>query len=105
MKFRSFGEWALAVAEGQDDAVNLYRAFTDSVDGATPALNGAPDVPKNTWVLETLELLNSGAPIHGVRPERPLNRDDVEYLQIDSNSITTATQAAESDPLTYGKLT
>ena len=107
MKFRSFGEWALAVAEGQDDAVNLYRAFTDSVDGATLAPNGAPDVAKNTWVLETLELLNFGRPTLTAFDQNvlPSTGMTLEYPQIDSNSITTATQAAESDPLTYGKLT
>ncbi len=107
MKFRSFGEWALAVAEGNDDAVNLYRAFTDSVDGATLAPNGAPDVPKNTWVLETLELLNFGRPTLTAFDQNvlPATGMTLEYPQIDSNSITTATQASESDALTYGKLT
>ena len=46
MKFRSFGEWALAVAEGQDDAVNLYRAFTDSVDGAPQPRTAPPMSPR-----------------------------------------------------------
>ena len=107
MKFRSFGEWALAVAEGQDDAVNLYRAFTDSVDGATLGTNGAPDVAKNSWVLETLELLNFGRPTLTAFDQNvlPATGMTLEYPQIDSNSITTATQAAESDSLTYGKLT
>ena len=92
---------------GNDDAVNLYRAFTDSVDGATLAPNGAPDVPKNTWVLETLELLNFGRPTLTAFDQNvlPATGMTLEYPQIDSNSITTATQAAESDALTYGKLT
>jgi HK97 family phage prohead protease len=107
MKFRSFGEWALAVAEGQDDAVNLYRAFTDSVDGATLGTNGAPDVAKNSWVLETLELLNFGRPTLTAFDQNvlPATGMTLEYPQIDSNSITTATQGAESEALTYGKLT
>ena len=105
MKFRSFGEWALAVAEGRDDAVNLYRAFTDSVDGATRA-GRRPRCAKNLGFGDA-GLLNFGRPTLTAFDQNvlPATGMTLEYPQIDSNSITTATQAAESDPLTYGKLT
>lgn len=108
MKFRSFGQWAIAVAEGDTDAVNLYRAFTDGVAGSTIGTGtGADAMAKNQWVLETLELLNFGRPTLNAFDTNalPSTGMTLEYPVIASNSITTAQQANESDPLTYGKVT
>ena len=104
-KFRSFGDWALKVAEGDADAVNLYRAFTNAADGAIIAGN-QDAFAKNAWVLETLELLTFGRPTLNAFDTNalPATGMTLEYPVIEANTIRTAQQAAEADPLQFGKV-
>ena len=104
-KFRNMGEWVQAVAKGDDDAVELHRAFAGGVAGATVA-NPDPIV-KNAWVLESIRLLDFGRPSLNAFRSIPLPSEgmSVEFPVVSTNAMQVAQQANESDALTFGKIT
>jgi hypothetical protein len=104
-QFRSFGEFVHAVATGKEDAVEMVRAFGNSVAGATVAV---PDpIVKNAWVSDVIRLVDLGRPTLNAFRRDPLPPEgmNVEWPQVKTNTIDVAKQDAEADYLNFGKLT
>ena len=97
--FRSYGEYVKSVAKGDEAAIALHRDFT----GGTTA----DSIMKNTWVSDTVRILNAGRPTFSVLSSAALPADgnNVEYPVLDTNTLDVDVQAAEGDILSYGKIT
>ena len=108
-QFRSQAEFVRALAQGDDKAADLYaqlqtRAFAGGVAGATVS---APDpILKNSWVSDSVRLLDFGRPTMNAFRIAALPADGmtIEWPEVATDSIQVAQQAAEADNLTYGKI-
>jgi uncharacterized protein len=104
-QFRSFGQFVHAVVTGNEDAIEMTRAFGNSVAGATAA---APDpIVNNAWVSDVVRLVDLGRPTLNAFRRDPLPPEgmNVEWPEVKANTIDVAKQAAEADYLKFGKLT
>ena len=97
--FRSYGEYVKSVAKGDEAAIALHRDFT----GGTTA----DSIMKNTWVSDTVRILNAGRPTFSVLSSAALPADgnNVEYPVLDTDTTDVDVQVAEGDLLAYGKIT
>lgn len=96
-KFRSQGEFAKALLNGDEDAKALARTASTSADAAIlPPFVGYLDTLINNN-RPTLSAFNRGAlPASGLA---------VEYIQIDSNTLAVGQQSPENEALSFGNLT
>lgn len=101
--FRSYGSWVKGVANNDDAALELYRAFENAADGSVLA----DSILKNAWVSDTVRILNAGRPTYAAFSSGALPADGmtIEYPKLDTNTTSITEQAAESDELAFGKVT
>lgn len=93
-EYRSIGEYVRAVANGEDDALELHRAFA----GGTLA----DAIVKDSWIGEYIKLVADRRRIfntfgNGTLPATGMN---VEYGKLKSNTTAVGEQANEGDDLT-----
>ena len=95
-KFRSQGEFAKGLLNGDEDAKALARTASTSADAAVlPPFVGYLDTLINNN-RPTLSAFNRGAlPASGLA---------VEYIQIDSNTLAVGQQSPENEALSFGNL-
>lgn len=100
--FRSYGEFVKAVAANDENAVEMTRLYA----GAVVSHDGPDSIGRDAWVNEALLLVDLGRPsLNSFRkaglPESGLN---VDFPSVKTNTLDVATQAAQGDTLTFGKL-
>ena len=100
--FRSYGEFVKAVAANDENAVEMTRLYA----GAVVSHDGPDSIGRDAWVNEALLLVDMGRPsLNSFRkaglPESGLN---VDFPSVKTNTLDVATQAAQGDTLTFGKL-
>lgn len=95
-KFRSQGEFAKALATGDEDAKALARAASTSAD--TVALPG--------WIgyVDTLITNNRPTVTAFSRAALPASGLTVEYAAISANTITVGEQSPENEALAFGNI-
>jgi HK97 family phage prohead protease len=96
-KFRSQGEYAKALVEGDEDAKALARAASTSAD--TVALPGFLGFINN--------LIDTNRPALSVfsRAALPAAGLTVEYAQVSANTLAVGVQDPENEALSFGNLT
>lgn len=94
--FRTGGEFLKALATGDKDAANEFRAYT----GATTA---DADVTRPAWVAQALKLQAENRPVLNLfnKSVLPASGNSIEYPQVSGVSGTVGVQAAEGDDLPY----
>lgn len=97
-QFRSFGEYAKAVAKGDENSEMVHRVYTGGVHADVDLKNG--------WVNDVIRLVDvrrkaTNAFSKGSLPAEGMT---LEYGVLDTNSLATGTQAAEGDALSFGKV-
>lgn len=102
--FRSYGEYILAFANQEQDAVDLFKRYT--VEGGEDGGVVADAISKDAWIGSVVDIWS--------KPRRVLNAFDtatlpssgmnVEYATLDTNTVQYEEQAAEGDLLAYGKV-
>lgn len=97
--FRSFGEYAKAVAAGDEKAITLHRDFTGG--------KLADSIVNNVWVKTTIDILDKGRPTFSAFATQALPAEgmNVEYVELDTDTTAVDEQAAEGDTLAFGKVT
>lgn len=100
--WNSFGDFVKAVVRGDEDAVEMTRAYA----GAVVSPEGPDSIGRDAWVNEALLLVDHGRPsLNAFRkaglPEAGLN---VDYPAVLTNTLDVDTQAAQGDTLVFGKL-
>ena len=100
--WNSFGDFVKAVCRGDEDAVEMTRAYA----GAVVTAEGPDSIGRDAWVNEALLLVDHGRPsLNAFRraglPEAGLN---VDFPSVKTNTIDVDVQAAQGDTLTFGKL-
>ena len=95
-KFRSQGEFAKGLLNGDEDAKALARAASTSADAAV--------LPPFVGYLDTL--INNNRPTLSAftRGALPTSGLAVEYIQIDSNTLAVGEQSPENEALSFGNL-
>jgi len=95
-KFRSQGEFAKGLLNGDEDAKALARAASTSADAAV--------LPPFVGYLDTL--INNNRPTLSAftRGALPASGLSVEYIQIDSNTLAIDQQNPENEALAFGNL-
>ena len=96
-KFRSQGEFAKALLNGDEDAKALARTASTSADAAV--------LPPFVGYLDTL--INNNRPTLSAftRGALPASGLAVEYIQIDNNTLAVGLQSPENEALSFGNLT
>lgn len=96
--FRSFGEYAKAVAAGDEKAITLHRDF----------LGGkiADSISNNAWVKTTIDILDKGRPTFSAFNTQALPAEGmyVEYVKLQSDTTAVDQQVNEGDTLAFGKI-
>lgn len=97
-QFRSFGEYVKAVATGDEQALELHRAFTGGTTSDSVSLNAFVD--------DTIRLVNKGRPTVSAfqAAALPAQGMNVEYVTVENDTTAIAEQAAQGDDLAFGKL-
>lgn len=98
MKFRSQGEYALALAKGDDEAANLLRVYTPGTTADTYNLPG--------WVGFINNLINLNRPSWsvfstGVLPAAGMT---VDYAQVTTNGAVADVQATQNSQIAQGNI-
>ena len=95
-KFRSQGELAKGLLVGDEDAKALVRDASTSADAAV--------LPPFVGYLDTL--INNNRPTVSAfnRGALPTSGLSVEYIEIDSNSLSVTEQSPENDELAFGNM-
>lgn len=98
MKFRSQGEFALALAKGDDEAASLIRTYAPGTSADTYNLPG--------WVGFINNLINLNRPSWsvwstGVLPASGLT---VDYAEVTTNGATAAVQSSENGAIAQGNI-
>lgn len=96
-KFRSMGEFAKAMAQGDADAVELARAASTSADAAI--------VAPYFGYINTLIANNRPTLSAFSRAALPATGLTVEYAKIDTNTLAVGLQDPEGEALAFGNLT
>lgn len=96
-KFRSMGEFAKAMAQGDADAVELARAASTSADAAI--------VAPYFGYINTLIANNRPTLSAFQRAALPATGLTVEYAKIDTNTLAVGLQDPEGEALSFGNLT
>jgi HK97 family phage prohead protease len=100
--YNSFGDFVKAVVRGDEEALEMTRAYA----GAVVSAEGPDSIGRDAWVNEALLMVDHGRPsLNAFRraglPEAGLN---IDYPAVSANTIATEEQAAQGDTLTFGKL-
>ena len=100
--YNSFGDFVKAVVRGDEQALEMTRAYA----GAVVSHDGPDSIGRDAWVNEALLMVDHGRPsLNAFRraglPEAGLN---IDYPAVLSNTIDTEEQAAQGDTLVFGKL-
>ena len=95
-KFRSQGEFAKGLLNGDEDAKALARTASTSADAAV--------LPPFVGYLDTL--INNNRPTLSAftRGALPTSGLAVEYIQIDNNTLAVGEQSPENEALSFGNL-
>ncbi len=98
-QFRSFGEFAKAVAAGDEKAIKLHRDFTGG--------KLADSIVNNAWVKTTIDILDKGRPTFAAFNTQALPAEgmNVEYVVLDTDTTAVEEQEFEGDTLAFGKIT
>jgi HK97 family phage prohead protease len=98
-QYRSFGEFAKAVAAGDEKAIKLHRDFTGG--------KLADSIVNNAWVKTTIDILDKGRPTFAAFNTQALPAEgmNVEYVVLDTDTTAVDEQEAEGDTLAFGKIT
>jgi len=100
--WNSFGEFVKAVVRGDQDALEMTRAYA----GAVVSPEGPDSIGRDAWANEALLMVDHGRPsLNAFRraglPDAGLN---VDYPAVQANTIDADVQAAQGDTLVFGKL-
>lgn len=100
--YNSFGDFVKAVVRGDEQAMEMTRAYA----GAVVSPEGPDSIGRDQWVNEALLMVDHGRPsLNAFRraglPEAGLN---IDYPAVSANTIDAEVQAAQGDTLTFGKL-
>ncbi|MBZ4486276.1 head maturation protease, ClpP-related [Microbacterium sp. cx-55] len=97
----SFGAFLKDLVGGSEQAMTFYERMA-AYDGSTTADDKQP----NTWVRSAIHLIRRTRKIMGKFDILPLPAEGMtlEYLQLESNSIAVAKQAAQGADLVKGKV-
>jgi len=100
--WNSYGDFVKAVVRGDEEAVEMTRAYA----GAVVSADGPDSIGRDAWVNESLLLVDHGRPsLNAFRraglPEAGLN---IDFPAVKANTIATDVQASQGDTLTFGKL-
>ena len=100
--WNSFGDFVKSVVRGDENAVEMTRAYA----GAVVSAEGPDSIGRDAWVNEALLLVDHGRPsLNSFRkaglPEAGLN---IDYPAVLTNTLDVDTQAAQGDTLVFGKL-
>ena len=95
-KFRSQGEFAKGLLNGDEDAKALARAASTSADAAV--------LPPFVGYLDTLITNNRPTLSAFTRGALPTSGLAVEYIQIDNNTLAVGEQSPENEALSFGNL-
>lgn len=99
--YRSAGEYARALAAGDDVARELFLAY----EGGTIADLG--DAVRDSWLGDLTKWVDQARTVFDLVDSGPLPTEGmgVEFAYLDENTVTVAEQVAEADELAFGKLT
>lgn len=97
----TFGHFIKDLVDGSAEAMAFYETNA-AYDGSTTADDKQP----NTWIRDAIHLIRRTRKIMGEFSIEPLPGDGMtlEYLQLKSNSIAVAKQAAQGENLVKGKI-
>lgn len=100
--WNSFGDFVKAVVRGDENAVEMTRAYA----GAVVSPEGPDSIGRDAWANEALLMVDHGRPsLNAFRraglPEAGLN---VDYPAVQANTVDADVQAAQGDTLVFGKL-
>ena len=100
--FNTYGEFVKAVVRGDEDALEMTRAYA----GAVVSPEGPDSIGRDAWSNEALLLVDHGRPsLNAFRksglPESGLN---IDWPQVSANTLDVDVQAAQGDTLVFGKL-
>lgn len=93
-----------AIAAGDADAAAEYTSTINAYTGGTTADDGT--LPP-TWIGDLTKIIDEAAGLAGWFSSSPLPAEGMtlEFGKLDSNTVTVAKQAAQGDPLPFGKVT
>ena len=99
-QYRSAGEFAKALAAGDDTAYEFMREARDLISSADT--NNT-----NEWVADQIKLIQSRRSVANLfqHAALPATGMTLEYLKLGSNTLKAAEQTAEGAALTTGKIT
>ncbi len=99
-QYRSAGEFAKALAAGDDTAYEFMREARDLISSADT--NNT-----NEWVADQIKLIQSRRSVANLfqHAALPATGMTLEYLKLGSNTLKVAEQTAEGAALTTGKIT
>ena len=99
-QYRSAGEFAKALAAGDDTAYEFMREARDLISSADT--NNT-----NEWVADQIKLIQSRRSVANLfqHAALPATGMTLEYLKLGSNTLKAAEQTAEGEALTTGKIT
>lgn len=97
-KFRSIGEYVKGIADSDEEALSLMRAYT----GGT----SADSVLANGWASDIIRVVNNGRPVLNAfsKGQWVANGSNIEYAKLNTNTINVASQGAEGNDLVKGKV-
>lgn len=100
--FATYGDFVKAVVRGDEEAVEMTRAYA----GAVVSEEGPDSIGRDAWSNEALLLVDHGRPsLNAFRksglPEAGLN---IDWPQVSTNTLDVDVQAAQGDTLVFGKL-
>lgn len=98
----TIGAFVKDLAAGSQEARDFYDAKQAAYTGGTTADTNDP----NTWIADAIRLINKNRKVLNSFSVQPLPADGMtlEYLQLESNSISVAKQAKQGDNLVSGKV-
>ena len=100
--YATYGDFVKAVCRGEEDALEMTRAYA----GAVVSDAGPDSIGRDAWVNEALLLVDMGRPsLNAFRkaglPEAGLN---IDFPSVKTNTIGADVQASQGDTLSFGKL-
>lgn len=98
----TIGAFLKDLAAGSHEARDFYDAKQAAYTGGTTTDANDP----NTWIADAIHLINKNRKVLNSFSVQPLPADGMtlEYLQLESNSISVAKQAKQGDNLVTGKV-
>ncbi|WIM99396.1 HK97 family phage prohead protease [Actinoplanes oblitus] len=109
-QYRSAGEWIKAIANGEDEAIELANQWknleTRAYNGTTTGNVAPAGVVPPAWVTSTLEFVQRNRVTQEVftRQALPAQGMSVEYLSGAASTLQIQEQVNQGDVLAFGKL-